>query len=176
MPTSSGSLTDQRPVVLIGLMGSGKSSVGPILASALDLTFVDTDSVVEESSGMSIDEIFDRETEAGFRRREKEAVLGAMARSGVVIACGGGAVLDPELVEIMRAAGLVIFLEVSPEVAYSRVVSGEGRPLLGSGTVREDLESLARSRRETYRQASHHIVDASGSIEETVNKIMDVIR
>lgn len=176
MPTWRDSLTDRRPVVLIGLMGSGKSSVGSKLASTLDLAFVDTDSLVQKASGMSIDEIFERESEAGFRRREKKAVLDAMARSGVVIACGGGSVLDSELVDAMRDAGLVILLDVSADVAYARIATGEGRPLLDAGSVLEALQALASERRDVYRQASHHVVDASGSIEDTVIKIMDLLR
>jgi shikimate kinase len=156
---------------LVGMMGSGKSSVARAIARRSGRSLLDTDDEVAARSGRSISDWF-AEDEAGFRTAERELV---MARAGeeLVVACGGGVVLDDEAVAAMRASGTVVWLDAPVDVLTERVGDGEGRPLLGedpAGTLSETLE--ARSTR--YAEAAHQRVDARGSIDEVAERVMGV--
>lgn len=121
-------------VVLVGMMGSGKTSVGRRVAEALDRPFIDTDGLVEADSGRPIAEIFAAEGEAGFRRHESAAVAKATSSTTpAVIATGGGAVLDPTNRERLARAGTVVWLSATVETLVGRVRTGDGRPLLADG-------------------------------------------
>lgn len=151
-------------IVLVGLMGSGKSSVGRILAETLDRPFIDTDQAVEHEAGVSVAELFAREGEAAFRDREAAAVADAAGRPGQVIATGGGAVLRPENRAALRRCGLVFWLDAPPEELLRRAV-GQGveqRPLLAGPDPLERLRSLARNRAEAYAAAAHYRLDTAG--------------
>lgn len=159
-----------RAIVLVGLMGSGKTGVGTALAQALKWEFVDTDALVEEGAGMTLEEMFSREGEEGFRKREEAAIAGIGASDPVVVACGGGAVLSDANIVALRSLGRVVYLRVSPSVAAGRVGAGAGRPLL-TGPVEEQLEAMLKRRAVRYRAAAHHEVDADGSLDEVVDRV-----
>src|SRR5437762_3896469 len=108
-------------IVLIGYRGSGKSTVAKRLANKLWIDFVDTDKLITDAAGMTIRKIFETEGEAGFRRREVDAVAQAAARDNVVIAVGGGAVMDPQNVSALKKNGKIIWLEANPEVLHERI-------------------------------------------------------
>jgi shikimate kinase len=118
------------PIFLVGFMASGKTTVGRLVAARLGWSFVDLDDLVVEAAGAAIPEIFAREGEAGFRRRETEAVRGAAGRPRVVVATGGGAACREENLGVMLGAGKVVSLEVSAEEAVRRAGGASGRPLL----------------------------------------------
>ena len=134
------------PLWLIGMMGSGKSVVGRVLAARTDRGFFDTDQMVEARAGRSIGEIFADEGERGFRSRESDAIAAAAASGDAVIATGGGAVLLPANVAAMRASGPVVWLQAGPSTLASRVGDGSSRPLLDGrsdddGSEEIDLET-----------------------------------
>ena len=136
-------------------MGTGKTSVGKILARKLGLEFVDIDRRIEEKAGRKIREIFKTDGEAAFRALEKEEIRAAVpsAARGTVITTGGGAVLDPENWGVLRAAGLVVALTAAPETVYRRVRHSDDRPLLSTGDRLTQIRSLMEERRPYYERA-----------------------
>jgi len=127
-----GAATNDTPgatIWLVGLMGAGKSAVGRALAERLGAPFADSDARVEAAAGRSVAAIFADEGEAGFRRREREALEALAGRPGVV-ALGGGAICQPGAAERLRASGTVVYLRARPETLAGRVGAAEGRPLL----------------------------------------------
>lgn len=160
-------------VVLVGMMGTGKSTVGRILAQALGWPLVDTDQLVEQRAGRTIPELFALEGEKGFRAREAEAIAWATAQDCQVIATGGGAVLLPANREALRKSGVVFWLDAPAVVLYQRTSAQgiDGRPLL-AGSEKADplskLEALAASRRGAYQAAAHCRVDTAGRSPEAV--------
>ncbi len=148
---------------LIGPMGAGKSEVGKLLAGRLGLAFADTDALVEERTGMKVSEIFRERGEESFRCCESEVIRELAAGSGRVVACGGGAVLRGENVELMRSSGAVFYLMVGAEEAAVRIGKAEGRPLLEcGGSLHKRLEEIIMEREGLYRAAAHHLVDTGG--------------
>ncbi|HEY8217335.1 MAG TPA: shikimate kinase [Acidimicrobiia bacterium] len=159
----------RRHLVLVGLMGAGKTTVGARCAERLGRPLVDTDEIVVATSGQSVPELFASEGEAGFRVRERAALVDACAApEPLVIACGGGAVLDPENRATMRAAGLVVWLRASPRELAARVGDGSGRPLLTGAPTADALERLVAVRTPAYEAAAHAVVDTDGLDPETV--------
>ena len=158
-------------LVLVGLMGSGKSAVGARCAAQLDRALVDIDELVELNDGRSVAGIFQADGEAVFRDLERRAVADACASpEPLVIACGGGTVLDPENRRRLSAAGLVVWLRASPAVLARRLtVTGEQerRPLLraqstsgaSDSSLREQLQRLEAERREAYVAAADAAID-----------------
>ncbi len=164
-----------RHLVLIGLMGAGKSTIGAACAHRLDRPFVDTDRIVEVQTGQTVAEIFTTGGEATFRALEHQAVADACASpQPLVIACGGGAVLDPENRKQMQASGVVVWLRAVPAVLATRVHANlADRPLLPATGAERELERLAELRGAAYEGVAHVAVDTDGlSIEETVDAVL----
>lgn len=154
-------LSPGRNLVLIGLMGAGKTTVGRLLANRLQRRFVDTDEEVEREAGATVAQLFASEGERGFRRRESAAIRHAAALRGQVIAVGGGAVLDPANVTHLRATGDLVLLDAEPEALAARVQDGAGRPLLADGDALDRLIELQSTRAAAYSAAAAHTVDTS---------------
>ena len=164
---------DTRPIALIGLMGAGKSAVGHALGTRLGGRAEDLDDRIERTAGASVAEIFGREGEAGFRAREKAALTAALAAAPVVIACGGGVVLDPANRLALREGCRVVWLEVTPAVAARRIAAqASRRPLLGSGPIEARLEALLRERAALYESVAELRVDSG---DETPDEIAERI-
>lgn len=144
-------------VFLIGPMGSGKTAVGRQVARLLDLPFIDSDHEIELHTGADIPLIFEREGEAGFRKREREAIAALTAKTGVVLATGGGAVLDPDNRRLLIERGWVVYLETSVTQQAERAGRTRHRPLLSSGDPRQRLEELMRVREPLYRESADFI-------------------
>jgi len=162
----------RRHLVLVGLMGAGKTTVGMRCAQLLGRSFVDTDAVVEAATGKTVAEIFFEEGEARFRELERDAVADVSASpEPLVIACGGGAVLDPTTRRRLRAVGLVVWLQASPPVLGRRVGRDRTRPLLG-GSPDTVLERLATLRAPAYEAAADVVVDTDG---RTVDEVADAV-
>jgi shikimate kinase len=160
---------EPRHLVLVGMMGVGKSSVGRRLALRLGRPFVDTDRIVEERAGRTVAEIFADQGEPAFRALESQAVQQVLgSRDWAVVAFGGGAVLDPANRELAREAALVVWLqaparELARRVGSAQRRSGAGRPLLPSGQPAQAvLDGIARQREDTYRAAAHLLIDTAG--------------
>ena len=146
-------------VFLVGMPGSGKSTVGPELAGRLGVPFVELDDEIQRAAGASVREIFEREGEARFRELEAAALAEAARLDPSVVSCGGGVVLEPANRITLRASGEVVFLSVPLEVLRERIVPGADRPLI---RAEGDLERLFRDREPLYREFAQHVVDASG--------------
>ena len=162
-----------RPIYLIGMMGVGKSTVGPLLALRLGREFVDTDLEIERRAGRSIAEIFDREGEATFRRLEVEAVEVASSRPAV-IALGGGALVQPGALERLSGRGDLVYLRASAETLLERIGDPSSRPLLaglGESGCTARLQALLDERRPFYERARFQI-DAEGTNDEVVDRIV----
>lgn len=137
-----------KNLVLVGFMGSGKTSAGQLAARKLGLEFLDTDALIEQRLGRTIAQIFETDGEPYFRDREREVVRELAARDGLVIATGGGIVLNPDNTRDFSRTGIVVCCWVEPRVAFERTKHATHRPLLKSAT---GLESLLRQREALYR-------------------------
>ena len=171
-PVPTPSESQSKPIYLVGMMGAGKSTVGPGLAARLDRRFVDTDREVELRTGQTIAEIFELEGEAHFRALEAEAIDVA-SKEGAVVALGGGAIAQPGAARELAQRGTIVYLEVAVAVLVDRIGEGTTRPLLAgldrAGRI-ERLESLLAERQVHYEHADIK-VDASRSAEEIVAEI-----
>jgi shikimate kinase len=165
-------------LVLIGLMGAGKTTVGERCAKLLDRPFLDTDQLVEANTRMGVAEIFAEHGEEQFRALERNAVADASASPDpLVIACGGGAVLDPDNRRMLRSHGVVVWLRASPEVLGERVGDG-ARPLLaGAAPAVRTLERLSELRAPAYEAAAHLSVDTEGrTVDEVAARVVEEFR
>jgi shikimate kinase len=149
-------------VFLVGPMGSGKTAVGRYLARLLDLTFHDSDAEIERRTGVDIPFIFEKEGEAGFRQREREAIELLTGMDHIVLATGGGAVLLPENRQLLGERGCVIYLETSVAQQVERVKQGRTRPLLSNVDTSSKLTQLMAERTPLYRGIADVIVSTDG--------------
>lgn len=139
-------------IYLVGPMGSGKTTIGQRLAKLLGLEFLDSDHELEAQTGASVGLIFDVEGEKGFRTRETRMLRKLTARTGVLIATGGGAILNDENRRMLRETGLVVYLQTSVSQQLRRLSRDRTRPLLQTGDRREKLTRLAEERNPLYRE------------------------
>jgi shikimate kinase len=159
-------------LVLVGLMGAGKTTVGRECATRLERPFVDTDDVVVALAGMPFPEYFAVYGEPAFRALERQAVVDVCASpEPLVIACGGGTTNDPDNRRRLRAAGMVVWLRASTAVLAARVGSGADRPLLAGDPIGA-LDRLGAAREPAYEAVSHVAVDTEGS---DVDAVVDAV-
>src|SRR6202167_1291389 len=151
-------MVGKRNVFLVGPMGSGKSAVGKALARMIDAPFYDSDAQIEQRTGVDIPFIFEKEGEAGFRQREREAIAALTALEGIVLATGGGAVLLPENRRHLAERGRVGYLQTSVAQQADRVRHGRNRPLLASGAPGMRLRGLMDGRAALYAEIADIIV------------------
>ncbi len=152
---------DVKNLVLFGFMGSGKSSVGRLAAAELSLQFVDMDRLIEEREHRSISEIFRREGEVHFRNLEKHLVQELSAQRGLVVATGGGVILDRSNVDQLIHTGVVIGLRVDADTAFARTKGHGHRPLLQVENPQDRIVEVLRDRGPLY-EALPHVVESSG--------------
>jgi shikimate kinase len=144
---------------LVGMMGAGKTTVGRQLARRLGKTFCDADREIEARTGVRVAVIFDIEGEAGFRKREAEVIEQLTALNDIVLATGGGAVLDPRNRENLRTRGFVIYLHALPPILWQRTRADKSRPLLQGGDPRERLDALYAVRDPLYREVADLVIE-----------------
>ncbi|MFM6991585.1 MAG: shikimate kinase [Rhodoferax sp.] len=160
-------------ISLIGLPGSGKSTVGRQLARRLQLPFSDSDQAIEARLGCPIREFFEREGEARFRDIEAEVIDGLSQQGAGVLSTGGGAVLRPENRERLRARGRVIYLKSHPEELIRRLRHDTNRPLLQVADPMAKLRELFAARDPLYRQTAHFVIETGRpSVATLVNMIV----
>lgn len=145
----------------VGLMGSGKTTIGRALAKRLHRPFFDSDVEIEKRTGVSIPVIFEIEGEAGFREREVETLADLCQQRGIILATGGGAVIRPENRQALRANGTVIYLRAPVEELYQRTARDKGRPLLQTPDPLGRLRELYAQRDPLYREVADIVVMTS---------------
>ncbi len=158
-------------IVLMGFMGTGKTTVGQILAKRLGLTFVDMDHIIEEWAGKPISRIFAEDGEPSFRRMERDLVKDLAAKDGQVIGCGGGVVLNPDNVADYRRTGLVVCLAATPDVIFERTSKERHRPLLEEKDRFKRIVDLLEQRKPLYAA----IPDQVDTVTLTPDQIADRI-
>jgi len=158
---------------LVGPMGAGKSTIGRQLAKQLGMPFYDSDHEIESRTGVDIPLIFELEGEAGFRKREAAIIDELTALPDIVLATGGGAILDPQNREHLKSRGRVIYLHATVNQQLRRTRKDRNRPLLLTGNPRAKLEELLEIRDPLYRETAGLIVETDGMrVRDVVKKIM----
>jgi shikimate kinase len=165
-------------ITLIGFMGSGKTSVGQDLALLLGMRLIDLDRAIEQREGSSINAIFDAKGEAYFREREREALEAAAAAADPVVVCsGGGIVLDPRNVAVIRRKGVSVWLKAQPETVYARIKEEGTRPILNDGMSMAKIVSILEKRLPLYEAAADFAVETDGkNIREIAREIIGRLR
>ena len=159
-----------KNIFLVGPMGAGKSAVGRQLARTLHLSFFDSDDEVESRTGVDVPFIFEKEGEAGFRKRESAAIDDLTKMDGIVLATGGGAIKSPENRSHLGGRGLVVYLYTSVDQQVARTEKGRLRPLLEGGDPRSILENLLSERDPLYREVADLVVETDGRRVHAVAK------
>lgn len=155
-------------------MGAGKSAVGRALARSLELEFCDSDDEIERRTGVDIPFIFEKEGEAGFRRREAAVIDELTERDGLVLATGGGVVGDAENRRLLAARGTVVYLHASVAQQLERTRRGRERPMLSAGDPEETLRRLFAERDPLYREIADIVVETDGRrVHRVVSEIRD---
>ena len=152
----------RRNVYLIGPMGSGKTAVGRRLATLLGIEFIDSDAEIEKRTGVDVRYIFEKEGEVRFRERERDVIADLTALEGVVIATGGGVILDPANRERLAKTGTVVYLETTVDTLVRRTKSTKTRPLLMNDDPRAVLERMMLVRRPLYENTADLRIETTG--------------
>jgi len=162
---------------LAGPMGAGKSTIGRQLSKQLGLPFLDSDHEIEARTGVDIPFIFELEGEAGFRKRECVVIDDLTQLPGIVLATGGGAILDPANREHLSSRGKVIYLHASVNQQLKRTRMDRNRPLLQTENPRARLEELMATRDPLYREIANLVIDTDGMrVRDVVNKIVHILK
>ena len=164
-------------IFIVGPMGSGKTTVGKIVAGELFLDFHDTDATIEKNTGVSIDWIFDIEGEDGFRKRETSILKSLVAMNSIVLATGGGVVIEEQNRELLASRGTVFYLHTPLNTQIERTAKDKDRPLLKDQDPSKVLKELQEARQSLYEGVADYIIDTedkSGS--EVANEIVKLIK
>jgi len=166
-----------KNIVLIGFMGSGKSTIGRLLAQKLNYDFVDTDALVEAKTKQQIKDIFEKRGEPAFRQIEAQVVAEVAKAEGKVIACGGGVILNSKNIQALQKNGLIVYLKAEPEVLYGRVKGSEIRPLLNVPDPEARFYEIFSERCLHYEKAADLIIDITElKPSEIVRKITENLK
>jgi shikimate kinase len=159
-------------IFLVGPMGAGKSTIGKMLADRTGRRFIDADSVIVEKTGVEIDLIFEIEGEAGFRKRESRLIEELTGQDGVVLATGGGAVLDAGNRKLLKQRGRVVYLQASAEQLYERTAKDRKRPLLQTEDRLGKIREILAAREPLYKEIADEIITTEG---KSVKQIVDAL-
>jgi shikimate kinase len=158
-----------KNIFLVGLMGAGKTTVGRQLAHRLGKQFYDSDQEIESRTGVRVSVIFDIEGEAGFRAREAETIERLTQKDGVVLATGGGVILNPDNRERLAQRGFVIYLHAQPRDLWQRTRHDQSRPLLRTADPLAALQQFYAVRDPLYRSVAHLVIDTG---KQSVSALM----
>jgi shikimate kinase len=161
-----------QPVVLVGLMGVGKSTVGRRLAKRLGLPFVDSDSAIEDAAGYTAAEMFERYGEQDFRDGERRLVARLIDGEIRVIATGGGAYVDARTRQLLNERAITVWLDAPVDILAERTARRDNRPLLKNGDPKGTLQRLAEERRPSYQEAHIHVKSGDGAHKDVVEAIV----
>lgn len=162
-----------RPVVLVGMMGAGKTKLGRLLSKALDLDFVDSDEEIEKAAGLSITEIFDRFGESYFRDGERRVVRRLLDGGVRIIATGGGAMMNAETADAVAAEAVSIWIRADIDLMAARTGRNDKRPLLRGGDPAEIMRTLYAVREPTYARANITVDSHAGPGEDMLEQALD---
>ncbi|MEJ8560729.1 shikimate kinase [Yoonia sp. GPGPB17] len=166
----------KRTVVLVGMMGSGKTAIGRALAAALDVPFVDSDAAIEEAAAATIAEIFERDGEAFFRKREAEVLRRLLSGPPGIVSTGGGAFLAQANREAIAQMGVAVWLDADLDILWERVRHKDTRPLLRTADPQATLVAIYNERTPIYSLAGLKItVEKHASIEQTMISVRDML-
>jgi len=157
-------------IIFVGPMGAGKTTIGKQLARQLGRTFYDSDRVIEERTGANIPLIFELEGEAGFRRREKTVIAELTQMDDIILATGGGAILDSENRDQITRQGFVVYLNAPLKQLVNRTAKDKNRPLLQTADPQKMLEEILAIRDPLYREVADEIIETDGSPARNVVK------
>ncbi len=165
-----------RTVVLVGLMGVGKSAIGRRLARRLDLPFIDADAEIEAAAGSTIEEFFEQHGEAAFRAGERRVIARLLDGEPHVLATGGGAFMDAETRSLVKSRGISIWLNADLDTLVDRVVRRNNRPLLKGGDERQILSDLMAVRNPVYAEADIAVASVDQPLGEMTDRVADALR
>tara|TARA_B100001996_G_scaffold191401_1_gene146448 strand:- start:904 stop:1413 length:510 start_codon:yes stop_codon:yes gene_type:complete len=164
-------------IFIVGPMGSGKSTVGKIIANELFLSFLDTDDEIEKSTGVTIDWIFDLEGEEGFRKRESSILKDLAEKNSIVLSTGGGIILCDKNRDLLSARGTVFYLDTPIDIQLERTSKDQDRPLLKDGDPKQILTDLHEKREDLYHSVADYVVETSNkSSQEVANEIIKLVK
>ena len=164
-------------IFIVGPMGSGKSTVGKIIANELFLSFLDTDDEIEKSTGVTIDWIFDLEGEEGFRKRESSILRDLAEKNSIVLSTGGGIILCDKNRDLLSARGTVFYLDTPIDIQLERTSKDQDRPLLKDGDPKQILTDLHKKREDLYHSVTDYVVETSNkSSQEVANEIIKLVK
>mgnify|MGYP003385880778 CR=1 FL=1 len=165
-----------KTIVLVGMMGSGKTALGRQLAQRFNLPFCDSDSEIEKATGMRIAHIFEEQGEAAFREIERIKIAKLLAGTPCVLSTGGGAVLNPQTRQLIASSSIAIWLKARLETLLARVAKDKNRPLLKTADPATKMQQLLQMREAFYAQAPIHIDTDIKSFEETVEAMCHAVQ
>ena len=166
----------KKPVVMVGLMGAGKTKIGGIMAKTLGLPFVDADTEIEKAAGMGVAEIFEKQGEPAFRDLERRVIARLLSEEIKIIAPGGGAMMNEQTAELIRKAALSIWLRADLDVLVERTGRNNKRPLLRNGDPREILQGLMDKRHPVYQTADITVDSGPADIQENARKTLQALQ
>ncbi len=169
----TGPKTIQNSVILVGLMGAGKTSVGRKLAALLDFPFVDADQEIEMAAGCTIEDFFELHGEAEFRKGEEKVIRRLLESGPQVLATGGGAYMNPSIREVIAQHGISVWLRADLDILCKRTGRRGGRPLLKAGNPEDVLQKLMDERYPIYAKADIVVDTSQESIDLTANNILE---
>ena len=174
-PSDNPRLRPGRTVVLVGLMGVGKSAVGRRLAKRLDLPFIDADSEIEAAAGSTIEEFFEQHGEVAFRAGERRVIARLLDGEPHVLATGGGAFMDADTRSLVKSRGISIWLNADLDTLVERVSRRNNRPLLKNGDARQILSRLMAARNPVYAEADITVPSVDQPLGEMTDRVADAL-
>lgn len=166
-----------KNIILVGFMGTGKSTVGWRLAQKLHMEFIDMDKEIERITGLAVRDLFRRYGEVRFRSEERVLVAKLAQRENMVIATGGGVVLQEENINALSGSGTMVRLEASPEEILNRVNRKKGsRPLIRRDMNAEDIAEILKNREPLYACARYRVTTSGKDVEQVVNEIVELLK
>ena len=176
MKNDANGLILRRTIVLVGMMGAGKTAIGRALATRLDVPFLDSDAAIEQAATISISEIFSRDGEAFFRDREVEVIDRLLSGSPVILSTGGGAFLADRTRNLIANKGVAVWLDADLNTLWERVRHKDSRPLLRTANPLATLAALMKIRTPIYAQAANHIIIApTATIDLTTQSVIEAL-
>lgn len=168
-------LIGRRPIVLIGMMGAGKTTVGRRLAAKLGRRFVDSDEEVEKAAGMTIEEIFAAHGEADFRAGEVKVIARLLKDESIVLGTGGGAFINAETRALVKATALSVWIKADFDLLFQRVSRRSNRPLLKTANPRETLQKLIEARYPIYAEADITVVSRDVPQDQVASELIEAL-